>query len=157
MYEAMNIAPMCLAPLSLTDIVYNPSCYTDPFLEGLSDFLRFCAKANLILVNSLLGLIERFWLPTAYTLIFGVSAYWVLQYLFEENDEPLTSVESEIAQYIQMNASTGCTARMICEHLVQFNDGYPVRMDEVQGALQQLKKRGIILSTQATLWVVSGK
>lgn len=157
MFEEMNIAPLCFVPFSLTDMVYNPGCYTQPLLEGLTGFLQLCAKVNLLVVHSLLGLIEKFWFPVSYGLIVGGIAYWLLHYLFEETDEPLTHLQSEIAQYIQMNASTGCTARMICEHLIDYYDGSPVHIEEVQRALQHLKKRGIILSTQATLWVVSGK
>lgn len=154
----MNVAPLCFAPFSVADMVYNPSCYTQPILDSLKGFIILYAKSNLMLVHALLSVIEKFWLPVTYGVGLGLITYWlVLALFFDDTDEPLTGLQSEIAQYIQMNASTGSTTRMICEHLIDYYDGYPVGMEDIQRALKQLKKKGIILSTQATLWVVSGK
>jgi hypothetical protein len=157
MYEEASVVPLCFAPFSIADMVYNPTCYTAPLVEILKEVLRIYIKFNLMFIQVGVLLVEKYWFPVVYGMAITLTCVWLIKQLLAQEEEiALTALESEIVQYIHMNASTGSTARMVCEHLTDFYDGYPVRMEEVTSALQQLKKKGVLLSTQATLWVVSG-
>ncbi len=85
-------------------------------------------------------------------IIFGIF-YTVSNY---DSDDALTPLQAEIMHYIHMNASTGCTARMLYEHLDDFEGG-PVDIDTILKELEGLRRRSFVLPVKATLWIVSGK
>lgn len=154
----MDMTPLCFAPFSLTDAVYNPSCYTQMVLDTLGYWLSIYARLNRIATQHLFGLIAQYSLPLLYTaticsILFGL----VKLMLLDDTPRPLTLLESEIAQSIYSKASTGCTARMIHEHLYGFYENRLLTIDEVTNALHTLKERGMILPVQSTLWITTGK
>ena len=150
-----TIAPLCIAPFSMTDFVYNPSCYLDSGMGLLKEVLDAYLMFNLLLLQLLFRLAQTYGVLLAIAFGIGFSCFWIIKWtLLEELDEPLSDIESESMQYIRLNASTGCTTQMLYEHLTHvFPD---VELHAVKGALMGLKNKGRILSTQTTLWVVSG-
>lgn len=153
----MTIAPLCFAPFSVTDMVYNSSCYTAPFLGVLKSIMRFYIGFNMMFIQILGLIIKLYWFPVLYGLCLGFIGYLLFKWLIsEEPEEPLTQLESEIIRCIRLNASTGSTTQMMYEHMNNAFPDNPVRITDVKAALLQLKNKGYILSTQATLWLVSG-
>jgi hypothetical protein len=157
MFPEMSIAPLCIAPFSITDMVYNPSCYTDQVLEGVKGALRMYVWFNLLFFQILAAVIKKFWVPVACGTAFAFTSYCLVKWVLSEGaEEPLSELETEIIRCIHLNATTGCTTQMLYEYM---NDGFadkPVSLAEVKATLLQLKTKGYVLSTQATLWLVSG-
>ena len=157
MFPQMSIAPLCVAPFSLTDMVYNPSCYTDQLLEGMKGALRLYIWFNLLFFQILAALVRKFWVPVACGMVFGFATYYIGKWLLSDGaEEPLTELEAEIIRYVHMNATTGCTAQMLYEYINDRLPEKPVSLAEVKATLLELKNKRYILSTQATLWLVSG-
>ena len=157
MFYKMSIAPMCAVPFSLTDFIYNHHCYTDTIMAMTREAIQLYIKINLMGLKMVLSLLENTWIPVLYTLTIGFILYGVFVALtFDFGDEPLTALEAEITQYIHANASTGSTVRMLYEHLERNYEDKDVDLEDVNKALQHLKKRGALLPVPTTLWVVSG-
>ena len=112
----------------------------DLYIELNTAFLRAAAV-----------FMEHFWAPILIGLFLGTFLCLLFEILVPDNKEPLTELEEDIEQYIQMNASTGCTARMIHRHM----ENAP-SMDKINHALDRLKSRGVILPVKTTLWIISG-
>lgn len=154
----MDVAPLCIAPFSVSDFIHNPTCYTEPLLENLSDLLKIYIRLNRLATQQLFGLIAEYWLPALYVATFCFVVFGIVKIiLLEDNEEPLTLLESEIVQSIYSNASTGCTARMLHEHLYGFYENRNLEMHEISKALQTLRRRGMVIPVQATLWLTTGK
>ena len=139
------------------DVVYNPTCYTQPLLNTLSEWLNIYLRLNLLVTQKLFGLAAQYWLVALYLMASGTIGIGIANILLQDSAEALTPLESEITQYIYSNASTGCTARMLYEHLYGFYDDRDIQMEDVTKALATLKRRGLVLPVQATLWVTTGK
>jgi len=153
-----SVAPLCFAPFSVTDFVYNPTCYTDTLAANLNHWLSMYIQLNLFVTQKLFGLVAQYWLPGLYLMGCGALGVGIVKVLFlEDSDEALTPLEAEITQYLYTNASTGCTPRMLLEHLYGFYEDSDVKMEDVTKALQTLKQRGLALPVQATLWITTGK
>jgi hypothetical protein len=158
MFSEMSVSPLCFAPFSITDFVYNPVCYTQPLVNNLSEWLAIYLRLNLLVTQKLFTLIAEYWHPALYVGALSAIIMAMLNVLLiQENEEPLTLLESEIAQCIYSNASTGCTARMLHERLYGFYENREVEMEEITKALQKLKRRGLVISVEATLWLTTGK
>jgi len=158
MYNDMIISPLCIMPFSVKDFLYNPTCYTEPLLANINDLLRMYVQLNIMLTRALFGFIAQYWFPALYVAVILSMLGTLVNFIIQaDNEEPLTILESEIAQYIYSNSSTGCTARMIYQHLYGFHENREVNMEEVTRALETLKKRGIAISVQSTLWLTTGK
>lgn len=153
----MSIAPLCVAPFSMTDLMYNPACYYDMFRAHFAELLRLYDAFNLALFKAIVSVVESYFFPVLYGVTFTFIIIGIAKILcLDDTDEPLSPLESEITQYIHANASTGCTVRMLYECLDGFYDDERVEIKEINKALQKLKKRGIVLPVPSTLWVVSG-
>jgi hypothetical protein len=153
-FYGMSLAPLCIAPFSINDFVYNPQCYSDQILETLQQAFEFYIRFNLACFDAMAYVLGIIWFPVVYSLALGLILYGLWKCLqIEETDAPLSALEAEITQYIHANASTGSTARMIYEHLMCEKD---VEMHQIHRALQSLRLRGLILPVSTTLWVVSG-
>lgn len=157
-FPEMSVTPLCFAPFSLTDFVQNPKCYTDTLLSNMSHWLSLYIHLNLAFTQVLFGLVAEYWLPIVYVTTCGAITFGIVKViLLQEDEDPLTPLESEIMQYIYSNASTGFTSRMLHEHLYGFYEDRDIRVEDVVTALQNLKRRGMVLPVQATLWVTTGK
>ena len=157
-FPDMSVAPLCFVPFSVTDFVYNPTCYTKPFISNLSHWLDMYIRLNLAVTQALFGLVAQYWLPILYASTCGAITIGIVKILLlQDEEDPLNALESEITQYIYSNASTGCTARMLHEHLYGFYEDREIRMEDVTKSLETLKRRGLVLPVQATLWVTTGK
>lgn len=154
----MSVTPLCFAPFSVTDFVYNPTCYTQPLVSTLSEWLDMYIRLNVLVTQQLFELVAQYWLPALYLMASGSIGVGIVKLLMlQDPEDALTPLESEIIQYIYGNASTGCTARMLYEHLYGFYDDRDIQMEDVMKALETLKRRGMVLPVQATLWVTTGK
>jgi len=152
---------------TLTPFCYtmNFSCYYAAFFSSLKEMLFSYTKINVLAAERLWAILceasrsflEAYWIAILYAvvtvgLIFGFNKMLGLI----DADEPLTQLEAEITHYIHVNASTGCTARMLYEYLESLDETHRADMNNINKVLQNLKKKGVILPVQATLWVVSG-
>jgi len=152
------VPEMNVGSFSLTDFIYNPIYYTAcaSFFAAAKDVLSIYIKLNVLFF-------QKYWIPISYGILLGTMLFGFAKLLsLEDVDVPLTLLESEIVQYIHVNSSTGCTARMVLEYLEETWDvnadtrTKTIQLSEVQSALQSIQKRGMLLPVQTTLWVVSG-
>ena len=156
-FPEMSVAPLCTVPFSIVDLFYNPTCYTVPLGQLLKDALNFYFMFNLLMIKGVSLLVKNYSAHVFYCACVGFTSYSTVTWLFSDPpDQPLNELETEIIRCIRLNASTGCTTQMLYEHI---NDAFadnPVRLPEVKSTLLDLKNKGYVLSTQATLWLVSG-
>ena len=158
------VPEMNVGPFSLTDFIYNPIYYTAcaSFFAAAKDVMSIYMKLNVLFF-------QKYWIPISYGILLGTMLFGFAKLLsLEDVDVPLTLLESEIIQYIHVNSSTGCTARMVLEYLEETWDANAdthahthantkkIQLSEVQSALQSIQRRGMLLPVQTTLWVVSG-
>lgn len=162
-YIPYSMVPeMNVGSFSLTDFIYNPIYYTAcaSFFAAAKDVLSIYVKLNVLFF-------QKYWIPISYGILLGTMLFGFAKLLsLEDVDVPLTLLESEIIQYIHVNSSTGCTARMVLEYLEETWDANAdthahantkkIQLSEVQSALQSIQRRGMLLPVQTTLWVVSG-
>ena len=157
MQHGMSVAPLCIVPFSLTDFVYNPSCYMNTGVELLKEVARIYIKFNLLLLKLLIHFMDKYAIGVAVGIGIGLGCFWLVKCtLCDESEEPLSELETELVECIRLNASTGCTTQMLYEHMNGAFTDNPVRLSDVKTALLRLKNKGYILSAQATLWLVSG-
>jgi hypothetical protein len=156
MFHEMSIAPLCIMPFSITDLLYSPNCYKDAIIMTLKTALRLYVKFNLACFVGLVSFVKAVWFPVLCGIILGSIVYGIVKCIeLHDTYIPVTPLDVDITQYIHANASTGCTAWMIYEH---FRDNYDrnLEFDDVTESLQNLKNRGTLLSVSTTLWIVSG-
>lgn len=158
-FPGMSVSPPCFAPFSVTDFLYNPACYTAPAVDLLKEVLRIYIMFNLTLGKTIVLAVQQYWFHALSGISIGFTGFTVANWLIPDYPEPpLNDLQYEIMRYMRLNASTGSTTQMLYEQMNEvFLEGDPVQLSEVKNALQYLKDKGYILSTQATLWVVSGK
>jgi hypothetical protein len=146
----------------MTDLVYNPSCYTAPVVDLLKEVLRIYIMFNLVVAKTAILAVQNYWFHALSSISIGFTGFSLANWLIPEfPEQPLTDLQYEIVRCIHLNASTGYTTQMIYEQVNEIFAGQfagaPVRLADVKNALNYLKGKGYILSTQATLWLVSGK
>ena len=158
MFTYTILTPLCFAPFSFSDLLNNPTCYTQPLLDNASELLRMYVKLNIMVTEVLFGLIGDYWLPAIYITALGSIFFCIANFMFLETvEEPLTPLESEVVQCIYAHASTGCTTRMLYEYLQGFYEDHDPSTEEITRTLQNLRRRGLVIPVQGTLWLTAGK
>ena len=158
MFTYTVVTPLCFAPFSFSDLLNNPTCYTQPLLDQANELLRIYVKLNIMATEILFGLVAEYWLTAIYITTLGSILFGIGKLMLLENvEDPLTPLESEIVQCIYAHASIGCTARMLYERLEGFYEDRDIEMEEITRALQNLRQRGTVIPVQATLWLAGGK
>ena len=155
-FREMSIAPLCIVPFSITELVYSSNCYKDAVITTLNTAFRLYVKFNLMCFVAIVSFVKALWFPVLGGIILGSIVYGIVKFIeLHDTYVPVTPLDTDITQYIHANASTGCTARMIYEH---FRNTYDreLEFDDIVRSLQTLKKRGTLLPVSTTLWIVSG-
>jgi hypothetical protein len=156
-FPEMSVSRLCVLPFSITDFLYNPRCYSDSVLGNMQNLMNLYVKAGQVFLQ----IMRRFLHEHPYFIVYCIFLAAIIFAIFRtlctyDLDEALTPLQAEIMHFIHMNASTGCTARMLYEHLEDFEGG-PVEIDIVLKQLEVLRQRRFVLPVNATLWIVSGK
>lgn len=157
-FPDMSVSPVCFAPFSVTDLLYNPTCYTAPAVKLLNEVLRIYLMFNLVVAKTAILVVQNYWFHALSGISIGFTGFSLANWLIPEYPEkPLDDLQYEILRCIRLNASTGCTTQMLYERMNDVFEDAPVQLPDVKNALLYLKDKGYILSTEATLWLVSGK
>ena len=144
-------------PLMNTSLPYSivlavpADLYRMNYRNLIAKIIDLYIELNTAFLRAVAVFMEHFWAPILIGLFVGTFVCLLLDILFPDDKDPLTALEEDVEQYIQMNASTGCTARMIHRHM----ENAP-SMDKINHALDRLKRKGHILSVKTTLWIISG-
>lgn len=154
-FPEFSIARPCVVPFTVSDFVYNPRCHSQAFLNHLGYLFSIYIECMRFFYSTAFIFLSEQWINIAAGITISSILFFLVKLIFfEDPDEPLTPLESEIMQHIHANASTGCTTLMLYEYL-DYLDGLSI--DTLTKTLKNLKRRQMLLPVQATLWVAAGK